>query len=304
MAKDSMSHDFQIAPTSDERPIISWTIRELAGYSDEAFWADFARASRQRQEKIVRLGEQCGDLKESATSGTFDREGDRGSALAPIKSSRLAPTTAQNESDPKSNDANLSRVFSPTPFPRQEPTTAQKASLLAYMTLWDLLEQTYGIAEAPLFDYKDGVENDQDRKGKPSSEDGKSNKGKPTLADHPDVYFSLSHTDSAVLAAVANTPVGADIQVFHRPSERLLSHALSGKERRDLEGLDDQEKVLTFTQMWTRKEAFLKMTGKGIQSLRDLKQEVPQRAIFEEGSSAENEFAWSICAEQNISVSQ
>lgn len=228
-----MSHDFQIAPTSDERPIVSWTIRELAGYSDEAFWADFARASKQRQEKIVRLGEQC-----------------------------------------------------------DNPSNKAKVSLLAYMTLWDLLEQTYGIADAPLFDYENGGEH------------GQGSKGKPTLAGHPNVHFSLSHTGNAVLAVVANVPVGADIQAFHMPSQRLLSRALSNEERQDLEGLGDQEKALAFTQMWTRKEAFLKMTGKGIRSLHDLKLEVPEATVFEEGVSAENGFAWSICAKPGTSANQ
>lgn len=292
MTKDSMSHDFQIELASDERPIVSWSIRELAGYSDEAFWVDFARASKQRQEKIARLCVQCGNLKEKVASRTFGRNDDRDSVLTPVKSSQPMPvTTAQDESDSKSDGANLCRSFSPTPFPHQKPATAQKASLLAYMTLWDLLEKTCGIAETPLFDYED------DGKGG----DGK---GRPTLAGHPDVHFSLSHTDNAVLAVVANAPVGADIQAFRKPGERLLSRAFSDEERRDLKGLDDQGKALAFTQMWTRKEAFLKMTGKGIRSLHYLKLEFPEETIFEEGASVENGFAWSICAEPNTSVNQ
>ena len=282
-----MSHDFQIAPASGERPIVSWSIRELAGYSDEAFWADLARASKQRQENIARLGEQCDNQKERATSGTFDREEDRGSALVPIKPSRLVPTK------PAPTRSSLLAPITPVSLQlsRLTPTTAQKASLLAYMTLWGLLEQTCGITEAPLFDHEHG------------SEDG-SNKGKPTLAGHPDVYFSLSHTDNAVLVAVADTPVGADIQAFRKPSERLLSRVCSNEERRALEGLDDQGKALAFAQIWTRKEAFLKMKGQGIRSLHDLKRKVPQNSISEEGASIENGFAWSICAEPDTSINQ
>jgi 4'-phosphopantetheinyl transferase len=38
--------------------------------------------------------------------------------------------------------------------------------------------------------------------------------GKPYFPDRPDIFFSLSHTSTHVLCAVASTPVGVDIEAI------------------------------------------------------------------------------------------
>jgi len=65
--------------------------------------------------------------------------------------------------------------------------------------------------------------------------------GKPMLADGCGVYFNLSHSDEAVMVAVADRPVGCDI-------EKIV--------------LEDGRDV-AFYEEWTRREAGLKMTGSG-----------------------------------------
>jgi len=65
--------------------------------------------------------------------------------------------------------------------------------------------------------------------------------GKPELADAVGLHFSLAHSDAVVLCAVADRPVGCDV-------ERLV---VGPSRNRD------------FYERWTRREAGLKMTGCG-----------------------------------------
>lgn len=46
--------------------------------------------------------------------------------------------------------------------------------------------------------------------------------GKPFFPDHPDIHFSLSHTAGAAAAALADTPVGVDIERVRPVSVRAM----------------------------------------------------------------------------------
>ena len=46
--------------------------------------------------------------------------------------------------------------------------------------------------------------------------------GKPFFPDHPDTHFSLSHTAGAAAAALADTPVGVDIERVRPVSVRAM----------------------------------------------------------------------------------
>jgi 4'-phosphopantetheinyl transferase len=91
--------------------------------------------------------------------------------------------------------------------------------------------------------------------------------GKPVFASdtHNGLCFNLSHSGS--IGAVAITrymDVGIDIEQISGliPFDELMPHVLS-----PFELLDFREKSLTvesFFKLWTRKEAYLKATGKGL----------------------------------------
>ena len=191
------------------------------------------------------------------------------------------------------------------------PSPAQKASLLAYMMLWDLLRATHGIDTAPLFEYPSNgfAVSRNETSGDPLGQDktarqaqkrfrtGKSTTAKPQLKDHPDIHFSLSHTKNAALAVVSNVPVGADIQASHNPKPALAKRVLNQTERQAIEKLEGRKQALAFAEIWARKEAFLKLQETGIKSLETLKNlKVPSDHLTEEGHSTEEGFAWCICA--------
>ena len=84
--------------------------------------------------------------------------------------------------------------------------------------------------------------------------------GKPLCAG---VNFSVSHSGELVAIAVGGCAVGLDVEQipsadrlkiaerFYHPAERAYVH-------------DAADQPLAFCEIWTRKEAFLKMTGEGI----------------------------------------
>lgn len=87
--------------------------------------------------------------------------------------------------------------------------------------------------------------------------------GKPYFANLP-FYFSLSHSGSYVLCGLSMEEIGADIQQHcGRDVGKLARRFYSRREAAVLEQAGaEQEKQ--FYRLWTRKEAYGKLTGKGI----------------------------------------
>jgi 4'-phosphopantetheinyl transferase len=91
--------------------------------------------------------------------------------------------------------------------------------------------------------------------------------GKPRLADHPSVHFSLSHSgDRAVLAASEQREIGIDIERV-RPLDHLdlARRYFHPNEASAIEGVKAPgEQLLAFFRIWTLKEAVVKAIGKGL----------------------------------------
>lgn len=89
--------------------------------------------------------------------------------------------------------------------------------------------------------------------------------GKPYLQDHP-FYFNLSHSGEYVFCAISDREVGVDIQQYRPVDEsRLARRFFSVEEQKALTRcLDSEERRKLFYRLWTRKEAYGKLTGEGI----------------------------------------
>ena len=124
---------------------------------------------------------------------------------------------------------------------RHKHLFGQFASLKSYVMLRKALE-SQGLSHPFLFD--------------------KNEHGKPFLRDHPEFHFNISHCKRGVAVAVADTPIGIDIESFRNPSERLLRHTMNNDELRVISESDDPTR--TFTEYWTKKEAVFKLHGTGI----------------------------------------
>ena len=81
-------------------------------------------------------------------------------------------------------------------------------------------------------------------------------KGKPYFADRPDMHFSISHSKELWACAVADGPVGLDLQ-FHK------SGRLDNIPERFFHPGEDAW-LAKFFDVWASKESYVKWTGEGI----------------------------------------
>ena len=88
--------------------------------------------------------------------------------------------------------------------------------------------------------------------------------GAPYLPQRPDLHISISHCRTAVAVAVSpEGRVGIDVECRRRVGEDLMKRVCTADELAAVQASDDP--TMTFLQLWTRKEAVLKMRGTGIQ---------------------------------------
>jgi len=92
---------------------------------------------------------------------------------------------------------------------------------------------------------------------------------KPYILPRGRLEFNLSHSgDLALFGFVPNCELGVDVEKIV-PKEDLLEIAgsvLCAEEIRDLMLLDAGERQQAFFRAWTRKEAYVKAVGKGLQT--------------------------------------
>ena len=124
----------------------------------------------------------------------------------------------------------------------------RRQCVLAYLLLKKALREEYGITENPLFDFGEH--------------------GKPSIRNHPDIHFNLSHCSEAVACIVGNHSVGIDVETVKKRSEGVVRYTMNEEEIAEIEAAADPD--VAFTRLWTRKEALMKMTGSGITN--DLKE--------------------------------
>ena len=120
----------------------------------------------------------------------------------------------------------------------------RQAALAAWLLLERALEWRYGIAEM----------------GPWAREPG----GKPFLARHPHIHFNLSHTAGVAVCAVDDRPVGIDVERVVPLDPDVLSCVMSQEEQASIAASGSPEEA--FMRLWTRKEALLKLTGRGLNS--------------------------------------
>ena len=97
--------------------------------------------------------------------------------------------------------------------------------------------------------------------------------GKPYFPEDPSFRFSISHSGTHVAIAFARDSshtlsIGLDIQELRRIPESCLNIAkrfFTQEEYEVLAAAPDEERRTLFNRVWAAKEAFLKMTGEGLQ---------------------------------------
>ena len=86
--------------------------------------------------------------------------------------------------------------------------------------------------------------------------------GRPTAEGFP-CHISLSHSGNWVMCALADRPVGADVEIISDRGKRIVSRICLPAEREYIYRMGHFA-PRSFLEIWTAKEAALKRTGKGL----------------------------------------
>jgi len=94
--------------------------------------------------------------------------------------------------------------------------------------------------------------------------------GKPVLvndARYADIKFNVSHShDFALIAIALKQNIGIDIEKINHDSkhDELVARFFSKAEQTEFQTIPDANKARAFCACWTRKEAFIKAVGDGV----------------------------------------
>ncbi|MBP5539016.1 MAG: 4'-phosphopantetheinyl transferase superfamily protein [Bacteroidales bacterium] len=151
----------------------------------------------------------------------------------------------------------------------------KKLSVAVILLLMEGLEREYGLSGPPVFSFGPN--------------------GKPFLADHPEIHFNLSHCPRAALCALGDETVGCDIEAV--PDELdwdVCRHCFNEAEQASIR--DAANPLLAFTELWTRKEAYLKWTGEGLcDDLPGLFERTISLPRFLTRIAPDQSYVWTVC---------
>jgi 4'-phosphopantetheinyl transferase len=86
--------------------------------------------------------------------------------------------------------------------------------------------------------------------------------GKPYLMNDPSFHFNISHTRSAFVAAVGDSPLGVDIEKMNKADPDVAGKIFTADEYAYVFS-NDASKDIRFNEVWTKKESYVKWTGEG-----------------------------------------
>ena len=136
-----------------------------------------------------------------------------------------------------------------------------------------------------------------------------SENGKP-VADH--LHFNISHAGDYVVGVVSDDEVGCDIERNVNAPLEIAEHYFHSTEREYIEAASDPGKA--FFTLWTLKESYMKMTGRGMGLPLDSFEIVRKDARFVLGKSPEKpgffrtmefeDYIFSVCNESDFTLNQ
>ena len=136
-----------------------------------------------------------------------------------------------------------------------------------------------------------------------------SENGKP-VADN--LFFNVSHAGDYVVGVSSDCEVGCDIEKIVSAPLEIAEHYFNGTEREYIKAADDKNRA--FFTLWTLKESYMKMTGKGMSLSLDSFEILPAANGFVLGKSPEKrcffktmefgDYIFSVSNEKDFTISQ
>ena len=88
--------------------------------------------------------------------------------------------------------------------------------------------------------------------------------GKPFLKNHNNIHFNISHCKNAVVCAVSDRNIAVDIMDYRKIHNGVIKRVCSDNEKAMLNTIQDKYKDKYFIKLWTMKECYSKLVGKGL----------------------------------------
>ena len=88
--------------------------------------------------------------------------------------------------------------------------------------------------------------------------------GKPVLIKPDGIHFNISHSGEWVACAVADSPVGIDIEMIKPVDYKIAERFFSEKESFFLINQSEETRLKYFYMLWTLKESYIKAEGRGL----------------------------------------
>ena len=88
-------------------------------------------------------------------------------------------------------------------------------------------------------------------------------KGKPYVSNFDNVHFNISHTKNACAGIFAPFEVGIDVEYMRPTDMSIAKRFFTEGEQKYIFG-DESLSTSRFFEVWTKKEAFIKLTGEGL----------------------------------------
>lgn len=124
--------------------------------------------------------------------------------------------------------------------------------------------------------------------------------GKPHL-DVPDchIHFSVSHTDGCIAYARHDMKCGIDVEGVRKSRVDLAERFFSEDETRHIRNSGSPD--YDFTEIWTKKESYIKMLGTGLSTPLDSFSVLDKSVAGSIFTFSRNGYVISLCSEQVIS---
>lgn len=111
--------------------------------------------------------------------------------------------------------------------------------------------------------------------------------GKPSLKNHPEIFYNLSHAGNCAFCIISTVECGCDVEQINQKkfNINLVKRFFSAGELAEIENAeDDTIKADLFFDFWTRKEAFGKLTGEGVNYIIGNKTDFSDLKAFEKNN--------------------
>ncbi len=97
-----------------------------------------------------------------------------------------------------------------------------------------------------------------------SAEISKNRYGKPFMAEHPEIFYNISHSENICACVISGRDCGIDCESVRDYRKGVVNRAFSDREREIFSKTPDDEKNLLFFRLWTLKESYIKAVGTGL----------------------------------------